>query len=472
VTITVLLADRDRAMREGTTTLLRSMGYTVTTAAGADEVTALVQHRRFDLVLLDIGLTADASTEILKATLAAHPQTLVIVTSSDPSLPQCIGALRDGAWDFVPKPFSASHLEMLIGRAVYEIFCLQRSGGPERDRLHAVQGLERDEPELVGRSPAFLDALERARKVAPTDTPVMLLGESGTGKRLLGRYIHRRSRRAGGLLVPVVAGALTESDMLGRGHVGGVDDEPGVLEVAARGTVYLEELSELAPKLQSKLARVLRVGNLRRVADGEGAAIPLDVRFLSSLKGDFAELTRSGALRRDLSRRLGVECITLPLLRERRGDIPLLAEHFLAYWWARYRHPNEPIPQLTADAMEWLTARPWPCNVRQLRNVVEHLATLTPPGSRIYPQEIPVVSESCASAGGGVYAAIMDDAYGAAKEKLLRQFEREYLPRLFERAGNNIARAARLASMDRTTLYRLMEKHGVRGDRLEDAPPS
>jgi DNA-binding NtrC family response regulator len=415
--------------------------------------------------------------DVLKATLETHKDTIVVVMTGNPSVTTSIEALRAGAWDYLPKPFSATHLQVLIGRASHAVM-VARETRDLRMQLMQQSG-NSDEITLLGISPAFRKAVELARKVATTDASVMITGESGTGKELIAQFIHRHSRRASRKLVPINCAALPEplleSELFGhrKGAFTGADrDKPGLLEMANGGSFFLDELTEMTMPLQAKLLRVLQDGIVRRVGSEEqGTAV--DVRFISATNREPQEAVQQGLLREDLFYRLRVVPIKLPPLRKRLEDIPLLANHFLMHYWARHRQAGTPAPRLTEQCVEFLQSRPWRGNVRELQNVIEHVAVLAEPSQAIGPDDIPVYDEPpVAHAETGLPAAIMNDAYHIAKDKLVAHFEKEYLTRLVVRAGGNMSKAARLASIDRTTLYRLMEKHGFRRDDLSGAAES
>ncbi|HEU4564548.1 MAG TPA: sigma-54 dependent transcriptional regulator [Gemmatimonadaceae bacterium] len=470
-TLRILVVDDDRTLREGCASVLQIDGYNVSFIGRGDEALDTVKRRKFDIILVDLYMTPVPGMEILRAALEAHRDTLVIVMTGNPSVGTSIEALRAGAWDYLPKPFSATHLQVLIGRAAHAVLVARET----RDlRLQLLkQSGNSDKITLLGISPAFRKAVELARKVASTDASVMISGESGTGKEVIAQFIHRHSRRASRRLVPINCAALPEglleSELFGhrKGAFTGADrDKPGLLEVANGGTLFLDELTEMPLTLQAKLLRVLQDGVVRRVGSEQQDAV-VDVRFISATNRDPQEAVSGGFLREDLYYRLRVVPIKLPPLRKRPEDIPLLANHFLSHYWERHRAAGDTPPRLTDEAVEFLRARPWRGNVRELQNVIEHVAVLVEPGQPIEPDDIPVYDDApVIPAEGNMLAGIMDEPYHPAKERLIAQFEQEYLSRLVARAGGNMSKAARLANIDRTTLYRLMEKHNVRRDEL------
>lgn len=464
--LSLLIVDDDRTLREGCASILQIDGFNVATMGRGDEAVELLRRRKFDIVLLDLFMTPVSGMDILAAALEAHRDTIVVLMTGNPSVTTNVEALQAGAWDYLPKPFSATHLQVLIGRAAHAVLVARETRQMRADLLEV--GGNSDRMQLLGVSASFRRAVELARRVAPTDASVMISGESGTGKEMIAQFIHRHSRRASRNLVAVNCAALPEhlleSEMFGhrKGSFTGADrDKPGLLETANGGTFFLDELTEMTHPLQAKLLRVIQDGVVRRVGSEQQDAV-VDVRFISATNRDPQEAVNDGILREDLFYRLRVVPIKLPPLRQRMEDIPLLAKHFLAHYWDRHRQPGNPPPELTPDCIEFLQTRPWRGNVRELQNVIEHVAVIAETNRAIGPDDVPTYDDAPpASSASGIAPALMHDTYHTAKDKLVAQFEKEYLARLVARAGGNMSKAARLAGIDRTTLYRLMEKHGV-----------
>ena len=474
--LSILIVDDDRTLREGCASVLEMDGYNVTTLGRGDEAVELLRRRRFDIVLVDLYMTPVSGMEILKAAQDAYGDVIVVVMTGNPSVTTSIEALRAGAWDYLPKPFSATHLQVLVGRAAHAVM-VARETRSLKEQLRQQHG-NSEKITLLGVSPAFRQAVDLARKVAGTDASVMIMGESGTGKELIAQFIHAHSRRAARPLVAINCAALPEglleSELFGhrKGAFTGADrDKPGLLEIANGGTLFLDELTEMSLPLQAKLLRVIQDGVVRRVGSEKEDAV-VDVRFISATNRVPQECVAKGTLREDLLYRLRVVPIHLPPLRKRQEDIPLLANHFLTVYWDRHRGAHEPQPKLSEAAVEFLRTRQWRGNVRELQNVIEQLAVLAEPGQVIQPADVPVYDDLGVPAAATALfpASVMDEPFHSAKDKLIAYFEREYLARLLERAGSNMSRAARLANVDRTTLYRLMEKHGFRREALATPP--
>ena len=471
--IRILVVDDDRTLREGCASVLQVEGYSVTVCGRGDEAMEMVRRTTFDIVLVDLYMTPVPGMEILKATVGSNPDAIVVVMTGNPSVNSSVEALQSGAWDYLPKPFAGSHLQVLIGRAALAVQAYR-----ERKQARATM-LEdsgnSDKMTLLGVSPAFRRVVELARKVAATDASVMLVGESGTGKELIAQFVHRHSRRARQALVPLNCAAvpenLLESEMFGhrKGSFTGADrDKVGLLEVANRGTFFLDELTEMPLTLQAKLLRVVQDGVLRRVGSEQPDAT-VDVRFISATNRDPREAIKNKQLREDLFYRLNVFPIYLPALRERAEDIPLLARHFLEESWRRHHSSREALPTFSSAAIELLQSSQWRGNVRELQNVVEHAVVLADPGASIEADDIQIHHDALHHGATDVVGSptMYSGAYHEAKERVLAHFEKEYVTRLVASASGNMSKAARLASVDRTTLYRLLERHGFRRENSE-----
>jgi DNA-binding NtrC family response regulator len=463
-----LIVDDDRTLREGCASVLRAEGINVEVAARGEEAIQMINRSRFDIMLVDVYLEPVSGIDVLKAVMATAPSTLVVLMTGNPSVESSIEAMRIGAWDYLPKPYSGTQLQLLLGRAAHTVASRKQDAPAGEGDASIDNGL------LIGSSAAFRRAAELAKKAAPTNAAVMIVGETGTGKEVLAKYIHQHSRRARRRLVPINCAAipdqLLESEMFGhrKGAFTGADREKmGLLELADGGTLFLDELSEMSMPLQAKMLRVLQDGIVRRVGSEQEDAV-VDVRFVSATNRDPREAIRSKLLREDLYYRLNVVQVVIPPLRERTEDIPLLANHFLRNYWARHRSAKEAIPEFSEETLDFLASRPWRGNVRELQNFVEHVTILAQPGSKIQIHHLPLDQEvDLATAPNGMAPMPTSDAYHVAKEQVLASFEKNYVTRLVARASGNMSRAARLASVDRTTLYRLLERHGFRRELNE-----
>jgi DNA-binding NtrC family response regulator len=473
-TIRVLIVDDEHTLRESCASVLGVEGFDVSVCARGNEALALVKRRKFDIVMLDLNMSQVSGMALLAACLEAHPDTIAVIMTGDPSVQSSIEALRAGAWDYLPKPFAASHLQILIGRAAHAVLVARESAELEaaREGRHGHS----DKVLLLGESAAFQKVISLARKVAGTDASVFISGESGTGKEQIAQFIHHHSRRNSRQMVAVNCAALPESlletEMFGHvqgAFTGAVKDKTGLLEVANGGTLFLDEITEMSSPLQAKLLRVVQDGVVRRLGSTTTDAV-VNVRFIAATNRDPHRAAAEEVLRQDLFYRLCVVPIHIPPLRERPGDIPVLAEHFLARYWTHHRDNGAARPHFGRAAMEALQARHWPGNVRELQNVIEHSVVLLDPGSEITPDDLPNLSGSAPASGrpASMFSIedMGDESYHGVREKVLTEFESGYLVWLVGRAGGNMSKAARIAGVDRTTLYRLMEKHGLQRDTI------
>jgi DNA-binding NtrC family response regulator len=449
----VMVVDDDRASCELLREIFAGQGWTVETALTPDEALEKAQDTKFDLVVSDINLEAEKSgLDLLKD---LRDQCPVILVTAFGSLDAAVTATREGAWDFISKPFKVDEVIAIAEQALSRT--TRASGEVEPTTTHAVY----EEMGLVGRSAAMIDLYKQIARVAPTKATVLIMGESGTGKELVARAIHKHSPRAAGAFVPVNCGALTETLLEAElfGHVrgaftGAASDRKGLWEEAEGGTLFLDEIGETSPAMQVKLLRALQQGEIRRV--GASKTTRVDTRVIAATNRNLEKEVKNGTFREDLFYRLSVVTLRVPALRERRTDIPLLADRFLRT--ASERRDGR-VFRLDDATTKILIAYDWPGNVRELESAIEH-AALRARGNEVMPQDLPekLQSPELKAAAQSPLTALYGDLPSLA------ELERRYLVYVLETMSGNRSRAAEVMGIDRRTLYRMAERYGIELD--------
>jgi two-component system response regulator GlrR len=432
----ILLVDDDKDLLQLIAMRLTAAGHAVTAVESGEAALAALAVSRPQVVVTDLRMQGMDGLALFDAIHREAPSLPVVILTAHGTIPEAVMATRRGVFSFLTKPFEPKVLLDTVAEA------MRLSSSPAGE-------MEQWRSELITRSSGMEDLLAQARRVAASDASVCIFGQSGTGKELLARAIHRASPRAQAPFVAVNCGAipegLLESELFGHkkgSFTGAVSDRRGLFQAAQGGTLFLDEVGDMPLPLQVKLLRALEERKIRPVGSHEN--FDVDVRVVSATHRKLEERIASGEFREDLYYRLNVVKLYIPTLAERREDIPLLANHFLTRLAERYRRGRL---ALSPEATQILVSAPWPGNVRQLLNVIEQAVALA--ATEVIPESL--VRQALDA--GDTMLTPLDEAR--------RAFERDYLVRILKITGGNVTKAARLAGRNRTEFYRLLERHSL-----------
>ena len=457
--IGILVVDDEQIVRESLASWFEEDGYRIGTAASARDALGKLQDETWQIAIIDIKMPGMDGLELQQKIREIDENLVIIIMTAYASVDTAVQALKEGAYDYITKPFDPDDLARIIRNAV-EHRRLVWENTQMRERIEDMEGFEN----VIGKSSQLRKVLEQVAQVAQTDATVLVLGESGTGKELIAHAIHRQSRRRYMPLVTVNCGALTEglleSELFGHekgAFTGAQYQKKGKVEVADGGTLFLDEVADVSPKTQADLLRVLETKEFTRV--GGTKVIKSDFRVISATNRDLQELIRGGTFRMDLYYRLNAFTIRVPPLRDRQGDVPLLAEHFRE---RLSRELHKPIEGITDAAMRKLELYTWPGNVRELRHVLEH-AIVMARTRMITPEDIElsegfVTTSLAKDSDSSVESNEKDDDTPVS----LDDVEREHIEEVLESTDWNVSKAAKMLNIDRGTLYNKMRRYELK----------
>jgi two-component system, NtrC family, response regulator HydG len=466
----ILVADDHDALREGMALSLSRLGHEVLAVKGGAEAIAAYRKKPADVVVTDLRMIPVDGIEVVRRIRAEDPDATVLVVSAHGTIATAVDAMREGAIDFLEKPFSPEVLRARVEKAV-EIARERRGARTARGRAEALdedRAREHDPHGLVGKSEAMRRVLDQLRKVAVTDATVLVLGESGTGKELVARAVHDASPRREKPFVSVSCAAipegLLESELFGHekgAFTGAIRRKLGRFELAHEGTLFLDEVGEIPPAIQVKLLRVLQERRFERVGGEE--SIEVDVRLVSATNRDLARMVADGRFREDLFYRLDVVPIRLPPLRERSGDVEELARFFVARIAPRL---GRKVTGFAPEALELLRRHRWPGNVRELENVVEQ-ALVFADGELVSPADLPEGLRRAPAA-----PALPIPAGDRSLTEILEELEKQLILGAYAKARGVKAETARLLGIKPSALYYKLEKYGIvaPGEPRDDDP--
>ena len=451
----LLLVDDERPLREVIAERLGDSGYRVEQAGTGEEALERLNEFAFDVLITDLRLPGVDGRQVLDEALARYPDITAIVITGFGGVREAVEVTRLGAEGFITKPFQFDELLHELSTAA-EKRRLKSENAYLRAQLQDKSKLDG----IIGSAPIMVQLFELIRTVAATASTVLITGETGTGKELAARAIHdsspRRSQRFVALNCSAIPETLLEAEIFGhvRGaFTGAIANRPGRLEQANRGTLFLDEIGNMSPALQAKLLRVLQSREFERVGDSQ--TIKVDVRVVAATNSDLKRMVADGSFREDLFYRLNVIPVKLPALRERRGDIPLLAQHFLDRF-AKESQPPRGRVTLAQEAQQALMAFEWPGNVRQLENVIERAFALSPGRSQIVSADLPPELQQIPVSIDPSAYILPDD--GIDLEHAVSTYEHALIKRALDRTEGNKSQAADLLKLKRTTLIEKLKR--------------
>lgn len=462
----ILIVDDEADIRSLVAGILEDEGYEAREAADSDSAFAAVAARRPGLILLDIWLQGSRldGMQMLEQLKQEHPSLPVLIMSGHGNIETAVQAIKLGAYDFIEKPFKADRMILMVRRAI-EAAHLKREN--EELRLRVGGGAD-----LIGHSPPVNQLRQAIERVAPTNSRVLISGPAGSGKEVVARLIHTRSRRVGGPFVILNCASMAPERMEielfgveGPDPATGGARKVGTFETAHNGTLLLDEVADMPAETQGKIVRVLQEQTFQRV--GGETRVEVNVRVIASTTRDLAEEIRAGRFREDLFYRLSVVPLRVPSLKERREDIPLLAQHFMA---RAAEGSGQKVREISDDAMAALQTYDWPGNVRELRNIIERLLIMAPGGL-----EDPIRADMLPAEFDAKFAASRRsersaEIMGLPLKNAREIFEREYLLAQVSRFGGNISRTAAFVGMERSALHRKLKSLGIQGDEKSRQP--